>query len=297
MVVTWLRQFNAFWDDFILEFIKPVAILSMGLGTVAIFNLQGLAINPVFVASWAIVQAASIDGLFFATWDRLFSQKLKWANGLSIIGLLFIGLILVLVAIAINAIIGFQVLWGLADSQVAMARLGISPELFTYMRAVLAVVVFVMMSFVRARGTTESSKAVVGVVEQTASRYISATTRVEVSEQKGRKCVWCGYDGPDIQLDHIIPHSMGGSNTADNLQPLCDRCNSRKRDKLIAEKPMIQERPESRYNQIKEVMGQQVAKGQKINLRAISQETGAGYSTVKLYAPDIKKELGIEWKA
>src|SRR5258708_26684585 len=135
-----LKSFNEAWDYFILEVIKPAAILAMGLGTVAIFNLQGLAISPWFVLSWAIVQAVSIDGLFFATWDRLFSQKLKKANAWSIIGLSFIGLVLALIAIAINAIIGFQVLWALADSQVAMARLGISSNLFTAVRAVLAVV-------------------------------------------------------------------------------------------------------------------------------------------------------------
>src|SRR5260221_705410 len=104
-----LKSFNHWWDEFILEAIKPAAILSMGLGTVAIFNLQGLAISPWFVTLWAIVQAMSIDGLFFATWDRLFSQRLKKANALAIIGLTFIGLILALIAIAINAILGFQV--------------------------------------------------------------------------------------------------------------------------------------------------------------------------------------------
>src|SRR5258708_12281676 len=133
-----LKSFNKWWDDFILEAIKPAAILSMGLGNVAIFRLQGLAINRWFVLSWAIVQAVSIDGLFFATWDRLFSQKLKRANVLAIIGLSFIGLVLALIAIVINAIIGFQVLWALADSQVAMTRVGISSEIFTGLRPVLA---------------------------------------------------------------------------------------------------------------------------------------------------------------
>src|SRR5260221_5641971 len=146
-----LKSFNHWWDEFILEAIKPAAILSMGLGTVAILNLQGLAISPWFVTSWAIVQAASIDGLFFATWDRLFGLQLKKANTLAIIGLALIGLTLGLIAIAINAVLGFQVLWAIADSQQAMARLGISSELFTSMRAILAVVVFVMISFVRAR--------------------------------------------------------------------------------------------------------------------------------------------------
>src|SRR5260370_37282538 len=101
-----LKSFNGWWDEFILEAIKPAAILSMGLGTAAIFNLQGLAISPWFVTLWAIVQAVSIDGLFFATWHRLFSQRLKKANALAIIGVTFIELILSLIAIAIHAIPG-----------------------------------------------------------------------------------------------------------------------------------------------------------------------------------------------
>lgn len=35
---------------------------------------------------------------------------------------------------------------------------------------------------------------------------------------------------PDIRLeaDHVFPTSMGGANTADNIQPLCHMCNTQK---------------------------------------------------------------------
>lgn len=32
----------------------------------------------------------------------------------------------------------------------------------------------------------------------------------------------------DLTVDHVVPLSLGGGNTADNLQPLCRRCNSSK---------------------------------------------------------------------
>ena len=43
-------------------------------------------------------------------------------------------------------------------------------------------------------------------------------------------CLACGDTGK-LTMDHIVPHSKGGTNYIDNLQPLCLRCNSQKQDK------------------------------------------------------------------
>jgi hypothetical protein len=52
-----------------------------------------------------------------------------------------------------------------------------------------------------------------------------------VWERDEGKCVECSGDF-DLQYDHIIPFSMGGASTVENLQLLCARCNQAKGGRL-----------------------------------------------------------------
>lgn len=49
----------------------------------------------------------------------------------------------------------------------------------------------------------------------------------------GHKCLCCGKSDVKMTIDHVIPIFHGGKHSADNVQPLCGPCNSRKKNKHI----------------------------------------------------------------
>ena len=46
-------------------------------------------------------------------------------------------------------------------------------------------------------------------------------------------CTYCGRKTGEMQIDHIIPVSKGGSNDISNLTTACARCNRKKSDKPV----------------------------------------------------------------
>jgi 5-methylcytosine-specific restriction endonuclease McrA len=58
---------------------------------------------------------------------------------------------------------------------------------------------------------------------------------VSLKARYSYRCLCCGEREPDIKLtvDHVQPISKGGSNTIDNIQPLCGSCNARKNARHI----------------------------------------------------------------
>jgi hypothetical protein len=59
--------------------------------------------------------------------------------------------------------------------------------------------------------------------------WIRQERRLAIYLRDGLACVYCGAaveDGTILTLDHVIPHSLGGSNAATNLVTCCHRCNS-----------------------------------------------------------------------
>jgi len=58
-------------------------------------------------------------------------------------------------------------------------------------------------------------------------RKISSKVRIQVMERDRYRCVSCG-SWENLGLDHIHPLSKGGSDEPDNLQTMCQSCNSTK---------------------------------------------------------------------
>lgn len=61
---------------------------------------------------------------------------------------------------------------------------------------------------------------------------ISDEVKLFVWQRDKGKCVKCGSQR-NLEFDHIIPFSKGGSNTARNIQLLCEQCNRSKGANLI----------------------------------------------------------------
>jgi hypothetical protein len=75
--------------------------------------------------------------------------------------------------------------------------------------------------------TTESSLP----FEQTSRISLPESIRSEVWRRDMGKCTQCGSN-QNLEFDHIIPISKGGSNSVNNLQLLCRSCNASKSNKI-----------------------------------------------------------------
>jgi hypothetical protein len=66
------------------------------------------------------------------------------------------------------------------------------------------------------------------------SRAISREVMLKVVRRDGQICQKCFQPVPDyeVEFDHIIPFSKGGTSTVGNLRVLCYHCNRKKKDSL-----------------------------------------------------------------
>lgn len=91
-------------------------------------------------------------------------------------------------------------------------------------------------------------------VEPEALQLFKNVRRIKVFLKKGCTCVTCGLTGTILALtldkargkhwdlfadngemmtvDHILPKSLGGTNSMGNYQPMCSTCNNKKGNKI-----------------------------------------------------------------
>jgi hypothetical protein len=81
------------------------------------------------------------------------------------------------------------------------------------------------------------SKAIARVSQENSSSRVGRQSIPDdvksfVWQRDGGRCVKCGSQ-ENLEFDHIIPVVKGGSNTARNLQLLCEKCNRSKGPNLF----------------------------------------------------------------
>lgn len=73
------------------------------------------------------------------------------------------------------------------------------------------------------------------------SKYIPKALRRRVTVQGRRRCAYCltreNIIGMPMEIDHIIPKSLGGPTEEDNLCLACSLCNNHKNNRTSAIDP------------------------------------------------------------
>lgn len=62
-----------------------------------------------------------------------------------------------------------------------------------------------------------------------------AALRAAVFERDSYTCLYCGACGVRLECDHVVPVSLGGASTMDNLATACLPCNRSKGAKTLSE--------------------------------------------------------------
>lgn len=74
---------------------------------------------------------------------------------------------------------------------------------------------------------SDVARQLAGLAAESRTRVMPAI-RWQVFQRDSWKCVACGrtsHDDAILHVDHIVPQSLGGANSLDNYQTLCDTCN------------------------------------------------------------------------
>ncbi|MBE9137683.1 HNH endonuclease [Nodosilinea sp. LEGE 07088] len=67
---------------------------------------------------------------------------------------------------------------------------------------------------------------------------VPPVSRREVFRRDQYRCQYCGSPRR-LTIDHVIPHSKGGTHTWDNVVAACERCNTTKGDRLLPDTHLV----------------------------------------------------------
>ena len=75
--------------------------------------------------------------------------------------------------------------------------------------------------------------------------YIPKALRERIGEQAGHRCGYCltqeAIVGTPMEIDHLIPESLGGLTEEANLWAVCSLCNGHKADRIASLDPQTGE--------------------------------------------------------
>jgi hypothetical protein len=62
---------------------------------------------------------------------------------------------------------------------------------------------------------------------------IPQDVKIAVAVRDQGRCQHCGTFAGPMEYDHVIPYSLGGDNSVENIQLLCRRCNAAKSNRYV----------------------------------------------------------------
>jgi hypothetical protein len=75
--------------------------------------------------------------------------------------------------------------------------------------------------------------------------HVSRALREQVAAEGQHRCGYCltssSITGTPMEIDHLIPESLGGPTSADNLWLACSMCNDHKGNRIAAADPQTGE--------------------------------------------------------
>lgn len=102
-----------------------------------------------------------------------------------------------------------------------------------------------VLDFLRAEGVSEEKLQAEGISRpsdldnerKSAREPITAALKKSIFALDNYECVYCSSQAV-LELDHIYPHTLGGTDEPENLVTCCHRCNNKKQNRVV-QWPMV----------------------------------------------------------